>query len=238
MLLSEALQIPNGITAVVGGGGKTSLIDALARELSARGKVLIYTTTHIMRPREHLTMIEPLPAHIRAAFAQQQVIVAGMECADGRLGAFPPLERHLSSLADYVLVEADGAKRLPVKAPAAHEPVLPADTRLVIAVAGLDALGRRIADAAFRAPLYASLLRKSIDSVITADDIATVLMHPQGQMKNVKCAAAYVLNKADDQQRQTAAAVIAARLDAPAAVTVLAGQPRLISLWRDSKCLF
>ena len=41
-----------------------------------------------------------------------------------------------------LLVEADGARRLPLKAPAAHEPVIPAWASSVIVVAGLSGLGK------------------------------------------------------------------------------------------------
>ena len=41
--LYEALKIPRGITSVVGGGGKTRLLDELSLQLP--GKVLRLTTT-------------------------------------------------------------------------------------------------------------------------------------------------------------------------------------------------
>ena len=50
MLFSEALEIRPGLTAVMGSGGKTSLLRVLAQELSHRGTVLVSTTTRIMRP--------------------------------------------------------------------------------------------------------------------------------------------------------------------------------------------
>ena len=43
---------------------------------------------------------------------------------------------------DVLLIEADGARRLPLKAPRDHEPVIPPDTSLVVPVAGIDALGQ------------------------------------------------------------------------------------------------
>lgn len=59
----------------------------------------------------------------------------------GKLTAPPQaqLERWMT-LADIVLIEADGAKRMPCKAPAAHEPVLLPQCDTVLAVAGLSAL--------------------------------------------------------------------------------------------------
>lgn len=50
MELWELLGIRPGLTAVIGSGGKTSLLRVLAQELSHRGTVLVSTTTRIMRP--------------------------------------------------------------------------------------------------------------------------------------------------------------------------------------------
>ena len=55
---------------------------------------------------------------------------------------------------DLVLVEADGAKGRPLKYPAAHEPVIPPCSGRTVVVAGLDALGRTIAEAVFRSELF------------------------------------------------------------------------------------
>jgi probable selenium-dependent hydroxylase accessory protein YqeC len=46
----------------------------------------------------------------------------------------------MTGLFDGVLVEADGARGKPLKAPASHEPVLPSRTARVVAVVGADAL--------------------------------------------------------------------------------------------------
>ena len=47
-----------------------------------------------------------------------------------------------SGTADYIIAEADGAAGRPVKAHAPHEPVIPQSTTVVVAMAGLDCLGR------------------------------------------------------------------------------------------------
>ena len=48
--LRELLGVGRGVTAVMGSGGKTSLLYQLAEELRPCGTVLLATTTHIMRP--------------------------------------------------------------------------------------------------------------------------------------------------------------------------------------------
>ena len=49
-------------------------------------------------------------------------------------------------LFDYIVVEADGSKRRPIKAPALYEPVLPRETTRVVGLIGLDALGKSITE--------------------------------------------------------------------------------------------
>ena len=40
MKLAPLLQIGRGVTAIIGGGGKTTLMETLAEELSKKGKVI------------------------------------------------------------------------------------------------------------------------------------------------------------------------------------------------------
>ena len=46
MQLYERLGVPCGVTAVIGSGGKTTLLRTLSRELP--GTVILTTTTHIL----------------------------------------------------------------------------------------------------------------------------------------------------------------------------------------------
>ena len=114
-----------------------------------------------------------------------------------------------------MLVEADGAKRLPLKAPAEHEPVIPNETRLVIAVAGLDGVGKTIHESVFRSERYAALCCKLEEDIVTPREIALVLAHEEGQRKGVPPGArfAVLLNKADDVTKQGIAQRIAIELN-------------------------
>ena len=158
--LIEAFGVPRGITCLVGGGGKTTLLLRLANELHENGaRVIVSTTTHIFPPEGMPVFTGEFVKDVRAALETRGLVCLGVPSAEGKLAAPTLSVREMASLADYVLLEADGAKRLPLKAPAAHEPVIPEGTALVIAVAGMDGVGR--ADPrgrAFRPALYAELL--------------------------------------------------------------------------------
>ena len=110
--------------------------------------MLVSTTTHIRQPGAHYAADE---AALAALWAAGQYAVAGVPAEQGKLTALPSeqLTRWMAQ-ADIVLLEADGAKRLPCKAPAAHEPVLLPESDIVLAVAGLSALGRPLREVCFR----------------------------------------------------------------------------------------
>ena len=199
--LAKAFDLPRGVTALVGGGGKTTLLMRLVRELADSGaRVIVSTTTHIFPPEGIRTLTEATAQETKAALEQAHIVCLGKPDGAGKLTAPDLPVSRMAELADYVLLEADGAKRLPLKAPAEHEPVIPKETRLVIAVAGLSGIGRPISEAAFRPERYASLCGKQPDERVTARDVALILAHTNGQRKGVSDGMrfAVLLNQADD----------------------------------------
>ena len=218
--LARFFEVPRGVTAFVGGGGKTTSMLRMAEELGKQGTVIVTTTTHIFPP-EGIPLLEnpdeiAIRQRIRPDILPEPVIAVGVtETKTGKLTPCGiPVER-LAELADYVLVEADGAKGKPLKAPASHEPVLPACTKLVIGVAGMDGVGKPIAKAAFRPALYGALLGCDGAHVVTPADAARVLSEDGGQHKGVLPGMRYavILNKADDEAARAAAEMTARSLD-------------------------
>lgn len=214
--LITALDLPRGVTALVGGGGKTTLMLQLARELAKSGaRVIVTTTTHIFPPDGIPTLNPVTQAEAQEALDRDPLICLGKPAEHGKLSAPGLTIDSMVQIADYVLVEADGAKQLPLKAPAAHEPVIPSETKLVVAVAGLDGVDRPIHDIAFRPERYAALCGKREQDDVTEQDIALVLTHPQGQRKGVSADMRFFvcLNKADDEIRINSARAIAIALE-------------------------
>ena len=135
------------VISLVGGGGKTTLLYALARHYSAQGqRVLVSTTTHIRRPDANYATDE---AARDALWQAGTYAVAGVPAEGGKL-TMPPHLADWMAEADTVLLEADGAKHHPCKAPAAHEPVLLRSSDIVLAAAGLSAVGKPLQDVCFR----------------------------------------------------------------------------------------
>ena len=104
MELTTALQMTPGLTAVIGGGGKTTLLYALADQLQRVGRVIICTTTHILPPAHLPCVLSGGESALRGALEQGSVICAGTQAENGKLTAPEVSFDVLVHLADYVLV--------------------------------------------------------------------------------------------------------------------------------------
>lgn len=184
---------------LVGGGGKTTVMNELAAVWATCGrKILVLTSTHILCPADGSFAADA--AAVQNFWQQRRYAVIGTpELSTGKLTAPPQdLYEALQLQTDVILCEADGSKHHPCKAPAAHEPVILPDSDIVLAVAGMDALGRPLAQACQRSQLAAELLGCSAEKIIDAQMLASLLLSEQGSRKNVGKRTFYiVLNKCD-----------------------------------------
>ena len=174
MTLTELLNIRPGVTAVIGSGGKTTLLRTLGTELAeVGGRVLLCATTKIY----------PCPglpcAHDRAeldALAPSPLLCAGAPLEHGKLTALEVPMADLAARFDYVLVEADGSARLPLKAHASHEPVIPPEVNQTICVVGISGFGRPIREAVHRPERFAALAGAWAEDAATPENTARVLV--------------------------------------------------------------
>jgi probable selenium-dependent hydroxylase accessory protein YqeC len=266
-------SLRGSILAFIGAGGKTSGLYALAGELAARGaRVLVTTTTMMYDPareggrgldgvellgplapdadRASADAIESLERALarigtRASTGKVLMAASGTLAAEGKiLGIAPDLPERLAPAFDYVLVEADGARRLPVKAPGRAEPAMPISTDLVLGFVGLDCLGTPIAaDTVHRHELFARLVGAAPGEAITAAHLASLACAEDGLFKSAPPSArrVVVLNKADllpagrlDEVLDAFAGVLAADagIDLVVAGTMAARSDRVLSLRR------
>ena len=171
MGFAEALGVRPGVTSVIGSGGKTSLLAALARELP--GTVVLTTTTHIL-PFPDTPLVTSADADdVRAALAESRVVCVGSQAEKNGKLVTPELGIDaLASLADHVLVEADGARRLPLKAHAPWEPVIPARSGRTIIVLGASGLGHPVREKVHRPELFCELAGCAPDDPATPELVA------------------------------------------------------------------
>lgn len=217
-MLIDALKLneKNEIISLVGAGGKTSIINALARELlPLQKKVIITTTTHLKKPVGDTNQIMILENcskkavyKIKRVFNKSNLALwADKETPEGKISGILPTTLDIISdngIADYILVEADGSKGLPIKAPAAHEPVICKKTTMVVGVIGIDALGCTI-DAAnvHRPEILSRIVQKPLGGIIDENVIQNLINSPDGLFKGStdRMKKVVVINKVDNNQR-------------------------------------
>ena len=147
---------------VVGSGGKTTLIWHLASSLAPGRKILVTPTTKMF--------VSPSPP--------PGVTLAGVfNGASGKLESLPPgqLEEAIHGY-DFVLIEGDGSKGLPLKAWSTDEPVVPAFTDLTIGVLPLWPIGKPVSENLIhRLPLFLTLTGAAPGEPITQGHILRVI---------------------------------------------------------------
>ena len=192
--LASALKIEPGITAIIGSGGKSTLLKTLGLELMrAGGRVLLCTTTHMFpvagvpwdgsNRRLDAAPWKPGAPHApgctceaRAGMNRGSICQAGvLDPETGKLSAPAEQLAELARRFDYVLAEADGSKRLPLKAHATWEPVIPAATANVVWIVGALGLGKPINEAVHRPELFCERCGCELTDIATPERVVQVL---------------------------------------------------------------
>lgn len=284
-ILSELLHIPPKTTAIIGSGGKSTLLRALAEELATEGtasagfaaaeiatdkpqagkspsegcpteeaagdnpladgdepssrrpatkgaatagagrraRVIVATSTKMFVPDWCPVLLDATMDEVRLALSTHPIVCVGrIHEPTGKLDAPRMAFSELEAAADYLLVEADGAKMLPLKAHAEHEPMIPECAKRTVCVVGIDGVGSPISQACHRAERFAQLADASTADAVTPEMVARAL-EAEGLHDMV------LINKVESDNDRRAAERIAALCTTP----VVAG-----SLWRkEFRCL-
>lgn len=226
--LRSAFNTQHGeVISLVGAGGKTTLMSSLAKELTdANAKVITTTTTKIFdwqAPGDILILEKDegkLLEHLNQALQKHRHITLANErlTKEGKLkGISSEMIIRIAGLkwVDYIIIEADGAARKPLKAPNATEPVIPQNTTLVIAIIGIDALGLELTrENVFRPEIVSRLTGLPLGGTISADTIATLIIHKQGITKGspVNARIIPIINKVDIKKDTTEAKTLAYKI--------------------------
>lgn len=247
MTLAEALGVDAGdVVAFIGAGGKTTAMFRVAGDLAARGlRVIVTTTTKIFPPEpSDIELIveegsgDALASGVTAALGRRHVVVVvARKLPDGKLQGVHLEDigtlRRISNVT-AVLVEADGSARKPFKAPAEHEPVIPRETTLLVAVVGAEALNQ---------PLSVELVhrpeRAAEQAGITMGDrvtphVAARIIFGQGNLRGRPAGArlAALITQVTTAARREAAVELAHLLHAggacPVVLAELVAEPRFI----------
>jgi probable selenium-dependent hydroxylase accessory protein YqeC len=246
--LKEAFEIrPKEVVSLVGAGGKTSLMFALARELTEKGKAVITsTTTKIFPPSPSETACVFVSSHedeiidfiLKNAGAKGCITIGSELLTDSRKlkGVSPLLVLRLikQPQVGHIVIEADGASQRPLKAPnPEYEPVIPSCTTVVIPVVGIDALGCKLSEEqVFRSEIASQLTGVPLGEVVTAETVARLILHPSGLATGSPAEARIIpfINKMDLSPDRSAARGLAHEILAgehPRIDRVVLGQARL-----------
>ena len=232
--------------SLVGAGGKTTLMFALARELVAsKGLVITTTTTKIFHPSAEdspCMLVSEDKREIKDFILNEGVkhghitIVSEEIASSGKLkGVNPELVQEFCRLSPEtcVIVEADGAAGRPLKAPnIEHEPVIPQNSSLIIPVVGIDALGCELKEEyVFRAGIAARLTGMALGEIVSPEVIVSLMTHKYGMFCGSPVHARVVpfINKTDlDDSMSDARALASGMLEAghPQIDCVVLGQAK------------
>jgi len=187
-LYSALGVVPGDVVAFAGAGGKSSAIRKISAELGEAGNtVLIAPTTKMLigeadgiGPLVTSESLDGLLAEAEGAISGSgaAVVGSGLLSKNRIAGIEPVWFTSLVSLADVVLIEADGARHRPLKGTADHEPALPDATTLVVAVGNISAFGRPVGEEFVHRPaLFSELTGVRAGQSVTANAFARALAH-------------------------------------------------------------
>ena len=209
--------------AIVGAGGKTTAMFSLARQVD--GPAWVTTTTHLGTDQpafadRHFVLESAVDVRPDLWLQQKVTLLTGPFSKDDRLHSpSPELLELIRQAAERegvpLLLEGDGSRSIPLKAPGEHEPVIPHWVTCVLVVVGMSALGKPLTDeTVFRAGRYGELTGLREGETITIKSVKEMLLHPQGGLKNIPTGAlkAVLFNQADNENDISLARSVSADL--------------------------
>lgn len=187
--------------AIVGGGGKTTILHALGRQL--KGSVVMTTTTKMGHDQAggRPLLLDPDPAKVLSAAHKAAISpmdpgpIMVWSAIEGQkaVGVQPEDCDQWFRLVDSVVIEADGSRRRPFKAPAPYEPVVPLTATTMISVIGAPAIGGVIAEVCHRPSRAASIIGTTPSARLTPKRAAQLLLDDRGPIKELPDGARYVI---------------------------------------------
>jgi len=240
MQLLRALRIKKGTRlAFIGAGGKTTALFQLSNEILGRSRslesgirelsntVFITATTHLALEQcsladRHIVIEknEDFDNFAKKSF-DGIILFSGQLEGERVIGLSHDQIEGLRRLADTqqipLLIEADGSRLRPVKAPASHEPVVPIWVDVVVVVVGLSALDQQLtSDWVHRPERFAELAGLNIGDTIDYQALVRVLKHPNGGLQGIPASARSILllNQANSRELRSQALKLVERLRA------------------------
>jgi probable selenium-dependent hydroxylase accessory protein YqeC len=235
------------LVALVGAGGKSGLLFAFGRIMRQKQqRTILTTTTRLWAWQKNLAAsVIDYPrngAQLATTLDHFGVTLLVGATLDAKVTEIAPTicnRLFAEGQAQYLIVEADGARGLPIKVPAPHEPVIPEASTTVVVCMGIDALGGQIADVVFRPNLAADLLNCSMNDQLTVHHCGRLLTDSRGGFKGISAEmrVTIFINKIKTELELSQAHAIAQyALQNPRIASVIAANTRLprpvLAVWK------
>jgi probable selenium-dependent hydroxylase accessory protein YqeC len=230
---------PGAVYVFVGAGGKSTAMLKVAELCAGQGiRVRITATTRMARDevsRYPLILVSDAAGFLDAVDSDEQVCVIAA-AADGApsklIGVHPLFIDAVRPRSDLViLVEADGARRKPLKVPTERDPVIPRGTSTVFGLMGASGFAEAITEEHCYNHEAALRLLGRTGGSFEARSLAFLAVHPEGLRKGVLPGMAFhvIINQADiGEKRGIARETLSAIRAAGAAATLLSWQEERI----------
>ena len=193
------LELNDQVVAFVGAGGKTTYLYHLAKEIvELKKKVIVTTTVHMYLPTEYSVLAEDKERVLHLLDTYGMAVVGIPSGEEKMTKVSDGFYEWMRTVSDYLLVEADGSKRLPIKVPANHEPVLPLSVDKVVILCGLRCLGGSIQEHCHRWELARKILNCKEAHELETKDIATLIV--EGYCKLLTVPYKIILNQCDTME--------------------------------------
>lgn len=206
------------VISFVGAGGKSTSMDTLAKEFKMEGKKVLVTTTTVIFEPQHRDNDKFILGELPQEYIplEGSITLLGKSMDNDKIRGITTKDVEeicKREIFDIILIEADGARMKPLKAPANHEPVVPSFSTMTIGVIGLDSIGMPLdEDHVHRPEILASILEVDLPHFIDKYDIVRLIVHNEGIFKGTYGNKVIFLNKACNNERRSLGAYIKEQL--------------------------
>lgn len=195
---SQAIELKEKeLISLVGGGGKTSLLISLSRELEEMGKRILLTTTTKMWKYEaeksahtlNMERCSKWKEKLKKDIKRYKKVFLGKDFTpDGKIKGInkDAIDEIFNSVEiDMIIVEADGSKGRPLKAHKENEPQIPSSSTTVVGIMGADVLGKILDNSnVLRIDEFSSITGIEPGDRIGSTALIKLISHPLGLFKD------------------------------------------------------
>lgn len=189
------------VISIVGAGGKSTFMYSLAEELRDKSRVLVTTTTKIYMPEKEdydfivigedninkCNKYNGIYLYGKCVNKENKIIGLSEENIEGKLSYF-----------DYILIEADGSKRKPIKGWNDTEPVVIDKTQKTIGIISIEVIGKEINDDnVHRLEKFMDITNSKKYELINIEYLTSLIYHHKGLFKDSRGEKVLFINKVE-----------------------------------------